>query len=95
MRYPIDCLSGVVLALSLPVIANAGHDRWGRTDASVAEPGAYLVALILTPLFIAFFLWFLHAASEQPSNVSRSSRARTRYMFAAIQRAVTVLLNLF
>jgi hypothetical protein len=62
---------------SFPDIATAHDYRWGRTDASVAEPGAYLIALILTPLFILFVWWLLYAASEHPPVKPRSRRVRT------------------
>jgi hypothetical protein len=37
----------VVLLKVFPAICNAGNYRSGRTDTSVAEPGAYLAAFIL------------------------------------------------
>jgi len=65
------------LVSSRPVIATANDYRWGRTDASAAEPGASLVALVLTPLFILFFWGLLDATSEHATIKPRSRRART------------------
>ena len=62
---------GVLLQV-FPAICNAGHYRWGWTDASVPESGAYLAAVILVPFFLLVFWIFLRAASQQAVSISRT-----------------------
>jgi hypothetical protein len=54
----------VVFTQVVPAICNAGY-RWGRTDTAVAEPGTYLLAGILVPLFLLVLWAFFIAASKE------------------------------
>ena len=65
------CLAALASSFILPLIYPAlAIAAWGRTDASVPEPGAYLWASILCSLFIIFLVCFFIDVSKKAGTIA-------------------------